>query len=379
MTKKAAGKPADTSDVDDFLNETNPLIEKIEDITSEGLDLTQIPPPPEHTVVATNTKKDTVQAPKLTGNLKKFNFSRFGSGKRPITTDLSDAMLPPITKKRTAIYQLLGLDEGGSRDRRIDVALSDRGNRVDTSDYEMHPHYSIFDKYEADFGRQQKIVSFYDGVQRITYKDPITGELRPEVRQKVGTPKFVRGQAVVDIMRNYHQYLWWELHPGNATNKFRDKSKPALFERIDMKHYNPHTEMVRRELRLDAMNYVKKLSAQDAEALATALEIPTFREQPSTIKTALYTIAETDPQKVLWRSPNELVSITIEIMRAVDLGILDFDAINKSYFFAQNSTEPIYVVPMGENPQEALAHFLIENEDGRVIKEKMLEYIYYWF
>jgi hypothetical protein len=378
MAKKTetAAPAVNTPDVDDFLNDTAPVEEPID---TSNLDLSQIPPPePIQNPVLTNTKKGTVEGPKLKGELRKFSFSRFGPNKRPITTDLSDQMLPPITKRHTAIYQLLGLQEGASTDRRIQSQESERANIVDTSDYEMHATYSIFDQFEKDFGRQTKVVTYYDGVQRTTYKDPITGEMRPEIRQKVGTPRFSRGQAVVDIMRNYHQYLWWELHPGNKTNKFRDKGKPALFERIDLKHYNPHMDMIRKEIKLDAMNYVRKLQAGQVIDLATALSIPVVGLQPSALKADLYALAETDPERVLFKAPDEIMSTTIEIMRAVDLGILDYDAMRKQYYFAQNINEPFFVVPMDEIPYEALAKYLVSTEEGQLIKEKMMEFIYYW-
>lgn len=377
MSKKAiseanASASSTTDDVDNFLNDQ-------EEIDTKDMDLTQIPPPePVQNPVLTNKKTSTVQAPPLKGEMKKFSFTRFGPKKRPITTDLSDQMLPPITKKMTAIYQLLGLEDGGSTDRRIIEDASAKGKFVDTSDYELHPTYSIFDQFEPDFGRQQKVVTYYDGVQRVNYKDPITGENRPDIRQKVGSPKFVRGQAVVDIMRNYHQYLWWELHPGNLTNKFRDKSKPALFERIDIKYYNPHMDQVRQEIKLDAMQYVRKLDPQKALDLATALSIPTFQQQPAAIKTALYVMAEKDPEKVLYKSPNPYLSTMMEIMRAIDLGILEYDSMRKQYYFGQSINEPFFVVPMDENPHESLAKFLVDDENGEEIKKRMMEFIYYW-
>jgi len=378
MAKKAENEATaivNTSAADEFLNEPAP--EEI--IDTKGLDLSQIPPPElPQAPILTNKRTSTVQGPKLKGDLKNITFNRFGPNKRPLTTDLSDQMLPPITKRHTAIYQLLGLVDGTSTDRRIENSISERGNQVDTSDYEMHPTYTIFDQFEKDFGRQQKVVTYYDGVQRVNYKDPITGENRPDVRQKVGTPRFSRGQSVVDIMKNYHQYLWWELHPGNLTNKFRDKNKPALFERTDLKFHNPHMDMIRRELKLDAMTYVRKLQAGQAIDLATALDIPIVGLQPSAIKTELYTLAENNPEKVLYKAPDEIMSTTIEIMRAVDLGILDYNAFNKQYFFAQNLNDPFFVVPMDEIPHEALAKFLVRTDEGKMIKERMMEFIYYW-
>lgn len=371
----AKGTKAPAGDADDFLNETSPVVEDVVD--TEGLDLTQIPPPTE--AVITNSRTDTVKAPKPKGDTKHINFSRFGPNKRPLTTDLSDEMLPPITKKRQAIYQLLGLEDGASIDKRIIEDQSSRNSRfVDTSDVEMHHTYSIYDQFEKDFGRQQKVVTYYDGVQRFTYTDPINKENRSDVRQKVGIPKFVHGQVVVDIMKNYHQYLWWELHPANKTNKFRDKSKPASFERIDLKMHNPHTEMVKRELRMDALNYIRSLHGSLAVNLATALDIPTLRQQPADIKNALYALAEVDPEKVLYKAPDKYMSSMIMVTRAIDLGLIDFDAMRKHFYFAQNVVEPLYIVPMDESPINALAKFLVDNPEGKEVKEKIEQYIYYW-
>jgi hypothetical protein len=288
-------------------------------------------------------------------------------------------MLPPITKKRTAIYQLIGVDTGGhSYDKRIDSNENPASRIVDTADVEMHHTYSIYDIFEKDFGRRDKTVTYFDGVQRVEYTDPITKELRPDIRQKVGTPRFVRGQVMVDIMKNYHQYLWWELHPKNKSNKYRDKQMASTFERIDLKYVNPHVEQMRMEIKLDAMNYVRALSPDKAMDLAAALGIPTFREQPSTIKTALYVMAETDPEKVMFKAPNKAISVTVSVMRALDFGIIDFDADRKQYFFAQNINSPIFQVPMEESPVQSLAKFLIDSSEGMAIREKMDEYINYW-
>jgi hypothetical protein len=367
--------PAENADVDDFLNDNPPVIE--EDLSPEEvekLDLTQVPPP--SPVVDTNTRNSTVATPKTMGTTKTINFSRFGAGKRPITTDLSDQMLPPITRKRSAIYQLIGAEGGFTEDKRIDASDSQAARVVDVSDFEMHPSYTIYDEFEPDFGRKSKVVTYYDGVARASYKDPVTGEMRSEIRQKVGLPRFVRGQHVCDIMKNYHQFLWFELHPGNKTNKFRDKSKSPLFERIDLKHYNPHVGQFRTELKLDAMNYVRSLSPDKAMDLAAALDIPTFRVQPSDIKSALYVKAEADPEAVMFKSPNKAISVTVTVMRAMDLGIIDYDASKKQYFFAQNTSIPIFQVPLDEPPVQALARYLVE--DGEDLREKIDEYSMYW-
>ena len=376
---KNVASAATSEDVDEFLNESTEV--KIEDLSPEEvdkLDLSQIPPPPNETVV-TDIKRDTVVGITPKGTPKQINFSRFGFNKRPITTDLSDEMLPPITKKRTAIYQLLGVDTGGhSYDKRIDHNDNPASRIVDTADVEMHHTYSIYDTFEKDFGRRDKTVTFFDGVQRYEYTDPITKEVKADIRQKLGKPAFVRGQAMVDIMKNYHQYLWWELHPKNKSNKYRDKQIAATFERIDLKYVNPHVDQMKMEIKLDAMNFVRALSADKAMDLAAALDIPTFREQPSTIKTALYVMAESDPERVMFKSPNKAISVTASAMRALDFGILDFDAERKQYFFAQNVDSPIYQVPLDEPPLQSLAKFLIDSSEGMPIREKMDEYINYW-
>lgn len=374
MAKKSQNTPVSTEDVDDFLNDAPTVIE--DEIDTSNLDLTQIPPP--DNVIISNTHKDTAGAPPTKGTQKQVTFSRFGANKRPITTDLSDQMLPPITKKTTAIYQLLGIDAGGrSEDKRIIASDSAAARIVDTSDVEMHHTYSIYDRFEEDFGRRNKIVTYFDGVQRVEYKDPITGQIRPDIRQKIGTPRFVRGQHMCDIMKNYHQYLWWELHPGNKNNKFRDKSKAAMFERVDNKHHNPHVEQVRMEIKIDAMNYVRSLQADQCMDLAAALDIPTFRVQPNDIKTALYVMAESDPEKVMYKSHNKAISVTITVMRAIDFGIIDYDAMRKQYFFAQNP-QPIFQVPLDESPTASLAKHLVNTEEGNALREKMEEFIMYW-
>lgn len=377
MAKTKTSAPvADNSDVDEFLNDSPEV--QAEDLSPEEiekLDLTQIPPP--EPSITTNRKIDTVESPKSTGTLKKVNFNRFAGGRKPITTDLSEQMLPPITRKTTAIYQLIGVDAGGhTTDKRIDASDSVAARIVDVSDHELHHTYTIYDRFDENFGNRSKVVTYFEGIQRVTYKDPITGEMKADVRQKVGTPKFTRGQAVVDIMKNYHQYLWWELHPGNKTNKFRDKTKAPMFERVDMQHHSPNFDQIRTEIKIDAMNYVRGLSADKAMDLAAALNIPTFREQPSSIKQALYIKAEADPEMVMFKSPNKAISVAVSIMRAMDLGIIDYDASRKQYFFAQDNKTPIWQVPLDESPVLSLAKYLID--EGREVREKMDEYIMYW-
>jgi hypothetical protein len=375
-TKKASAPAADNSDVDEFLNDSPEI--QAEDLSPEEiekLDLTQIPPP--EPSITTNLKTQTVEAPKVKGTEKAVNFNRFAGGKKPITTDLSEQMLPPVTRKTTAIYQLLGVDVGGhTTDKRIDASDNPAARIVDVSDVEKHHTYTIYDRFEENFGNRNKVVTYFEGVQRVSYKDPITGEMKADVRQKVGIPKFTRGQVVVDIMRNYHQYLWWELHPENKTNKFRDKSRAATFERVDMHQHSPNFDQIRTEIKIDAMNYVRGLSPDKAMDLAAALNIPTFREQPSAIKQALYIKAEADPEMVMFKSPNKAISVTVSIMRAMDLGIIEYDASRKQYFFAQDNNTPIWQVPLDESPVLSLAKYLID--EGSHIRDKMDEYIMYW-
>jgi hypothetical protein len=64
-------------------------------------------------------------------------------------------------------------------------------------------------------------------------------------------------------------------------------------------------------------------------------------------------------------------------MRALDFGILDFDAMRKQYFFG-NNLSPIFQVPLDEPPVQSLAKHIIETEEGALLRDKMEEYIMYW-
>jgi hypothetical protein len=284
---------------------------------------------------------------------------------------LSRQYLPPITKRRQAIYQLLNTGRD-SRLRPEDQVGSE------AIPYDMVPTYQMYDQFDSDVNNRDKVLTYSEGKQLVYVDNPGTGRKEQITREKLGEPHFTNGQVIVDTIKDYTRYVWWELHPRNASNKWRDKSKPAIFKRVDIERSSPHVQMMQMDLKMDAEQYVIKLDLKELINLAAAMTNPTINvNMPSQqLRYEMRMRAQEDPEGVMFKAPDKIASIKLSIMHGMDMGIIFYEPSTETYFNGED--EEMFVVPVDNNPTESFAKFL-SSEQGKESRDYISEKLAFWF
>lgn len=286
---------------------------------------------------------------------------------------ISRKFTPRLTRRRTAIYQLVNMKG------RIDARLDGVDKHVDPPQYDLVPNYTFTDTDEPDLMKREKTMTFFEGGTETVYVDgPVKGKPIPMAIPKIGSPAFINGQMTVNIYNQYPQYAWLELHPRNASNKWRDQGVAPIFERVDTKYDSPHVANIRMDMKRDAETYVISLKPDQLMNLAARLTNPTVNANidPQQLKLALRMRAQQNPEEILYTNPDNLGSIKIACIHALDLGSLTYVPENEAYYM--EGEEPIFQVPVGSNPFEALVEFFNSHE-GREAYQELKEEIDFWF
>lgn len=289
-----------------------------------------------------------------------------------VTTSLSltPKMLPPLTRRRKAIYELI------NSGNKVDPRIIDGPRNIEAAPFQLSPMYEIYDRFEEDPARRRKELIFSNDIRVHEYHNLAASveNKNERIDTKIKMPEFINGQAWVDCEAQYLMYVWWELHPQNESNKFRDKTRTPIFKRIDIEFASPHLQLIRRDLAVDAENYVRKLDAEKLINLAAAFGINTT-VGISDIRLDLRVRASKNPEEVLFKSSDKKAATMMNIMKCLDLGILDYRTDTQDFFFP-GEEEPFFTHIVGETPIDGLTRYLIspEGADDKADVESLLNF-----
>lgn len=365
MTKTKLGNLLDEDEPETAAVETAPAQKPITKLPPEEGPVIDDTPP---LATVTEPKSDTQKIPDFRGKKARESDKLFSS------VGISRKFLPPLTRRRSAVYQLCNVKS------KIDNRLTDLDKYPDPFPYQLVPNYTFIDHHEPDLDKREKTMTYYEGGSEVVYsKDPVTGKNIPTSVPKIGAPEFIGGQKVVDIFAEYKRYVWWELHPRNASNKWRDKSKEPIFERVDTKYESSHVQAIKMDLQRDAETYVLGLKPDRLINLGAALSNPTvdITMPPQELRLSLRNRARNNPEETLFTAPETNGSIKIAVIHALDLGILMFIPDHESYYFGQDE-DPMFRVPITTNPFDSLCKYFA-SEDGKEDYNLVKEQLSFWF
>ncbi len=283
--------------------------------------------------------------------------------KRPNSWGLSDLIMPPYTKGRTAIYRICGAEE-------LNPAT---GLKVEPVDVMVPGRYTLYDKFEKDPLKKDKTMKNIVGTER--YVDD--GE--EKIREVIDDVLFTRGWLQVPVESDFPLYVFMELHPNNATNKHRQSNAPKIFERIDIQHRSPAYQGAALELSVDAGSEIlKKMTKEDVLAYAAAVkEISTSANRPiHEIRTDLARWAMNNPIPYFQLNKNAKAAIQINILQAIDFGIIGYRVDKRGY--CDLETDEVFCVhTAAEEPMDRLVKFLA-SEEGKERYQVILSRLNYW-
>lgn len=343
MEPNTQGASAPKSATDAFLNE---------EITSS--DLTTVAPLP----------------PKIeTKNLGKGRKRTFV---RPAGLDLSNRMLPPITRKMVANYESL-------QDEKFDGRIQEADKAILPPPIDLPPTYPLFDLGEEDFSIANKMMKniVRSEVRQVRQAD---GQLKPQLEEVLEYVEFINGQKQVNIATQYMLYAFLELHPLNASNKYRDKNKKPWFKRTDFEYKSVHVQMLQMDLQDDAVKYVMKLNDKELINLAAAMSNPTIPIMNIPVNQIRYDMrlrARGNPEEVLYKSPDKKASAMIDVIHALECGVIDFVPERSAYFFGEDNKTPFFEVMADANPLADLAKH-ISSAEGKEDYDALMEFVNFW-
>lgn len=292
--------------------------------------------------------------------------------RRELPDDLpvSRRMAPPLTRRKFAQYRQVGADG-------VDGRVSEQWLRkIEPQPFEMAPSYMVYDPFEEDITRRNKLLEFVDGTETYTFLNPASGKEEKRVKAKVVNPAFRNGTILIDIEKHYLQFLWMELHPRNESNKRRDTQKRPLFRRVDLDHANPFLEVIRMNLAGDADNYVRSMNHTRRVSLAAGLNIPTANTPPGDLELILRRLAKQDPERVLFTAPDSTGGMRMRIHQAVQNDILEFHDDTQQWFFTSDK-EPLHLVLAGKEPVTDLISYL-QSDRGKKDYDEMQQQLDYY-
>jgi hypothetical protein len=285
--------------------------------------------------------------------------------RRAVSLGLSELIIPPITKNVRAVYKLLSSG-------RPDPATKQLPEPKDA----IYPAtYTLDDRFEPDPIRRSKLMQNL-GRMRVEFDEQLQKERRMYDKVEI---EFIADLKIVDVSRNYREYVFMELHPLNASNKFRDRSIQAEFERIDIKTNMTNAfEMAARDLGIRAELEVKNMKDQDLViGYAVSFGIPTAGLRVDEIKAALRKAVNLDPKKFYSMAKNAEPGIQLNIQSALGLGMIVYEEDRRRFVFVNNG-ETFHTVLAGEDPVESLTKSIVKEPEKMQLYEGLVEELNYW-
>lgn len=281
---------------------------------------------------------------------------RFGAYTRPVSIDISEQMLPPITRKKIATYEVLAF-------AKKDPLIIFGDSEIAPAPVILPGRYSLYDPFEKDLANTVKIIQNVVGKERKDWQNPVTGKMESQMHDNVADVIMENGFLTVNMETEYAKYVFMELHPMNQTCKWnRSNQQAKVFRRADFQYQSTVSRQFEMDLALDAEKLVKDLDIQEVINLAAAFDIPTQGRPINDLRYDLRIMARQDPKKVMFQKGDALATIGINVSDAIQWGLLEYDPNKMSYYFSSDMNNAIHTVTVGEDPQVSLAEFCLSEE-----------------
>lgn len=281
--------------------------------------------------------------------------------KRPNSLGLSDLIIPPYTKNRVAIYRIISAEENNPA----------TGLPVEPVDVLVPGSYTVYDRFEKDPARKNKSMKNIVRTEQVRQEN---GTYSPE--DVIEDIVFVRGWLQVPVESKYSMYVFMELHPNNANNKFRPSNAPKIFERVDINYKSPASRSLQMNLSIDAANEVRAMKKEDVLAYAASIPLPTSGILFQEIKNNLMEWAMKNPLPYFKLNKNAKAAIQINVLLAMDLGLLAYRPDVKSYELCETE-ETFGVHTAAQDPMENLVKFL-QTPEGKEWYEVITQRLLFW-
>lgn len=286
--------------------------------------------------------------------------------RRAVSLGLSDLIIPPFTKAKIAQYRMIS-------DGRIDPST---GKPPIPQDSILPGTYVLYDKFEADPLRRNKLMKNL-GREEIVFNNETQKEER---KYNINEIEFLMGMKNVNIEKDYREYVFMELHPLNKSNRHRDPSNAALFERVDISYNdNPAFKAAMLDLANDAETAVIKEVTDQHLIIGYAVQmgVAVDGKQPGEVKNDLRVAARNDPKKFFSCFKDLGPAIKMNIHDGLGKGIISYEAAKHRFEFTETG-QVIHVVLMGEDPVNDFAAAIQKQPELMDMYQEMVDMLNYW-
>lgn len=284
--------------------------------------------------------------------------------KRPNSFGLSDKILPPFIKGRIAIYRIVNAEA-------INPAT---GLPVEPVDVVIPGKFTINDPFERDpLRRRKKIRNIISTEEKIADQGFSVEEDTAEIT-------FRKGWKHVSIQDEYALHTLLELHPNNRNNKFRDRTQPVLFERVDIQVQSKSSQAAQANLSLDAGNEVRTLDVETLRGYSASVpEVFGAGNRPLIeLRSDMMKWAMANPIAYFKLTNNTKAAIKINMMDAIDLGLVQYRQDKKGWVFIETE-EVISNHTAAQDPMDVLVKYLAsEDKDAKEWYKVVMERLGYW-
>jgi len=167
-------------------------------------------------------------------------------------------------------------------------------------------------------------------------------------------------------------YFFLMLHPKNRDNPYKRRIVEDLFYKVDKKA-DTAKRVANFDYKVDAMSLLRVAEGQEIRAIAYALKEKGFsvdlNQDPLFMKDALISVAENQPEELIWASNDRRAQARIMIDQGMRLNWLMFDEHpDRRIWYWMNSGEDesnrqLIRVDVGNKPIEALIDFMTDATD----------------
>ncbi|HTJ52617.1 MAG TPA: hypothetical protein VL443_24345 [Cyclobacteriaceae bacterium] len=279
---------------------------------------------------------------------------------------LSSQMLPPITKKKLAMYEVIGKNEVDplTRERIVSPTLILPGK------------YIIYDPFGEDVLKRHILL------RNVTRTETVVRDGREVPEETTEDLIFPDGFKSVAIERNYLEYVLLELHPLNESNKFRDRSQAPAFKRIDLGYRKDWAETTAgMDLAFEAEKIVVGMrNGDEIITYATAAGIPTAGRMidsgDTSVKMDLRRFARQSPRDFFKLNKHNTMAIKMAVLEAIDLGLIEYFVDRRDWLFSTDGGSLGQHLP-GQDPTETLIK-LLQREEYQEVYAKLQNQLNYW-
>jgi hypothetical protein len=173
-----------------------------------------------------------------------------------------------------------------------------------------------------------------------------------------------------DRIKDVEIYEALELSNQNASNPFRDKSVPAIFERIDFEA-DANKKLSIRDKKLECWDALKHMEVGDLQVLAAGFNMNPDLD-PAVLRAELGDMAEKDPHGFYDAMDSDIMRTKAIITMAVRSEVIKFNPVEYAWIYAGNEeTITSLTRREGVSEREQFAEFLTNNAQGAIVLQQI--------